>query len=79
MMPPNTQATIIGLGGLFLQISSSSLAGVKFNLKNEGADKLRRIWPPAVTDLPWPPATSLSDEDINSILAVIDAAFSETT
>ena len=82
LMPPNTQATIIGLGGLFLQISSSSLAGVKFNLKNETAspstNKLRRIWPPAVADLQWPPASSLSDRDIINILAAIDATFSDT-
>jgi hypothetical protein len=79
MMPPNTQATIFRLGKLFLQISSSSLAGIKFDLKNEGADKLRRIWPPAVTDLQWPAAPSLSDGDINNILAVTDAAFSGAT
>ncbi len=78
LVPRNTQTTIIGLGKLFLQISSSSLAGLEFNLQDERSSNLRRIWPPVAADLPWPPATSLSDEDINIIHMGLHAAFAET-
>lgn len=77
-MPPNAQTTLIGLGRLFLQISSSSLAGIKFHLQDETVSNLRSLWPPGDSDLIWPPATSLSDDDIRIIISGINATFSET-
>ena len=75
---PNTQATIIGLGRLFLQISSSSFHGLQMNLKDEATSNLRRIWPPRGANLSWPPARSLTDQDIDIILMGLDAGFGET-
>lgn len=77
-MPPNAQTTLIGLGRLFFQISSSSLAGIKFHLKDETVSSLRPLWPPGNSDLNWPPETSITDDDIRIIIMGLKAAFSET-
>lgn len=79
MVPPNTQATVIRAGGLFLHVTSSSAPGVTFDLKNETpgsrGDELRRIWPSPSGDLNWLAAPALSDSDINNFLALLEAAF----
>ncbi|MGQ0677243.1 MAG: hypothetical protein ACT4N4_14325 [Rhodospirillales bacterium] len=41
---PNTQATLIGVGRLILQIANSSVGGLVFNLHDEEISRLRRIW-----------------------------------
>lgn len=75
---PNTQATIINLGRLFLQIASSSFRGLQLKLKDEATSNLRRIWPPREGNLSWPPAIPLTDQDIDIILMGLDAEFGET-
>lgn len=50
----NTQITFIGLGQLFIQVSSFGIPGVHFRLNNESTSELRRIWPPRTTDIVWP-------------------------
>jgi len=74
---PNTQTTLLGLGQLFLQVSSSSWDGLQINLKDESVSNLRRIWPPRDVDLTWPPPASLGDQDIDFIRAGLNAAFAE--
>lgn len=76
--PANSQATIILLGALFIQVTSTELENARFNLKDEKISKLRRIWPPSDNILVWPPVRTLSDDDISIILAGIDAAFAKT-
>lgn len=70
----NTQATIIGVNSLFLHVASSSAPGIKLNLESKPT-KLRQIWPPPSGDLDWLALPALSDDDIDNILASLEAVF----
>lgn len=75
---PNTQATTIGLGRLFLQIAYCNIPAARFQLQDESVSKLRRIWPPGDNDFLWPLPLALDATDIAIILRSIHSTFEDT-
>jgi hypothetical protein len=57
--PPDTQSTSIGMGHLFIQVLSTTVAGLEFGLDNETV--LRRIWPCTNQMITWPPPRFVGD------------------
>ena len=75
---PNTQATVIRLGRLFVQVFSSNVPELRAKLGDERRSKLRRIWPPVGNEFNWQSIRKLYDKDIEIILMGLDRAFASS-
>jgi hypothetical protein len=74
---PNAQATIIGLGHLYLQIAYTPVEGARFDYHDKTSEVLPRIWPPKSDDLVWPPLP-LDDEKVDLLVKGVHLAFKDT-
>ncbi|MBL6933784.1 MAG: hypothetical protein ISR48_00055 [Alphaproteobacteria bacterium] len=74
----NTQATVIIVGRLFLQVASCAIPDAQFRLKNEEASRPRRIWPPSDSDIDWPPPQAIGNDELDIILMGLHRAFEAT-
>lgn len=63
--PPNSQASTVIIGNIFLTCISSSARDLHhyWNFNPRNAVFLRQIWPVETARIPWPPEQTMTDED----------------